>query len=69
MSLIKFAGLVAATALYLFLGTTGIVLINPIHDNAALLIFVATVVVFPVVMMWRDIYSARRFTNYVEIQN
>ncbi len=67
MSVLKFVGLIAASFLYLMLGTTGIVLIKPFHSSVTLLIFVSTIVVSPLVLLWRDIYRARRFTRYAEI--
>ena len=60
----KFAQLAVASLVYLMIGTTGIVLIKPIHDSVLLLLFVSLVLVIQVVLMWRDIYTARRFTRY-----
>jgi hypothetical protein len=64
ISVLKMFTLISASFLYLFLGTAGIALTTPLHSSVMLLIFVSTVLVIPVVLIWRDIYKARRFTVY-----
>jgi hypothetical protein len=65
ISILKMIALISGNFLYLVLGAVGIAHMKPIHSSVLLLIFVSTVLVSPVVLMWRDIYKARRLTQYV----
>lgn len=60
LSLLKFIALALGTLIYLSLGTTGIVYIEPLHSSVILLIFAASVLVTPVCLMWRDIFNNLR---------